>query len=203
MFELKAARKIASTLEGNLVSAQNHTHIINYNHVGATVCDSILQAGLNYNNVVKPRIRNILVLYANYETTSSFLDLINRFGLDNIIKWQNEVKIKRIKALLTLFKTENLETEVNIKHWLFNKESEAKLLQINGIGPKTVDYLKKLIGINSIPIDRHLIHFAKEIGLMETDYQYLQKVFKYAADLMSIEHSTFDSMVWSFLSQKK
>src|ERR1700739_2726243 len=48
-------------------------HDGNYDHMGATISDSILQAGLTYESVVRPRIKHIRANYPEGRTTSAFL----------------------------------------------------------------------------------------------------------------------------------
>ena len=49
----------------------------NYNHMGATITDSILQAGTKYDTVVKPKVQNLRNLYPEVRTTSDFQKLID------------------------------------------------------------------------------------------------------------------------------
>jgi hypothetical protein len=46
-----------------------------------------------------------------------------------------------------------------------------KLLSIKGIGPKTVDYFKILVGVSTAAIDRHLLNFLKLAGLTPAGYR--------------------------------
>jgi hypothetical protein len=48
----------------------------NYNHIGATVADAVLQANLRYKTHVKPRVNRILAQYPESRTTSSVLTLL-------------------------------------------------------------------------------------------------------------------------------
>ena len=48
-----------------------------YDHMGATISDSILQAGTKYETVVRPRINRIRQTYPEVKTTSSFRNLLN------------------------------------------------------------------------------------------------------------------------------
>lgn len=45
----------------------------NYDHMGATIADAILQSGLKYDSVVRPRIKKIREIYPQANTTSAFL----------------------------------------------------------------------------------------------------------------------------------
>lgn len=52
----------------------NNTRNLTNNNMGATIIDGILQAGLNYKNVVKPRVDKFKNEYRNVKTTSEFYD---------------------------------------------------------------------------------------------------------------------------------
>ncbi|TOO24339.1 hypothetical protein CGH40_22920, partial [Vibrio parahaemolyticus] len=75
-----------------------------------------------------------------------------------------------------------------------------ELQTLNGIGPKTVDYMKCLVGIDSVAVDRHIKSFAKAAGIERFDYDFLRDVFCSAADLLSISRRSFDSWVWRTLA---
>ena len=70
-----------------------------YFHMGATITDSILQAGINYENVVYPRIYKLLSLFPEYKTTSDFIILMQTIPLRELIVWNNERKLDLIKQL--------------------------------------------------------------------------------------------------------
>jgi len=56
-----------------------------YEHMGAIIVDGILQAGLKYETVVKPRVISVMEKYPNHTTTSSFKTLCKEQGIKNII----------------------------------------------------------------------------------------------------------------------
>ena len=43
------------------------------------------------------------------------------------------------------------------------------LLEINGVGRKTIDYMKLLSGQQAIPIDRHMFQFLEIAGVLTAD----------------------------------
>lgn len=61
--------KIGDSFSFNSDNSRNPTH----NNMGATIIEGILQAGLNYNNVVKPRVIKFKNEYREYTTTTHFL----------------------------------------------------------------------------------------------------------------------------------
>ena len=112
--QIRKAEKLIQYIyktEHNFVPVTQRTP---YNHMGATIVDSILQAGLNYKTVVYPRVKKLLLFYPDYKTTCDFLILIQTIPLTNLINWTNEVKINRIKELSWFLYNNSIETEANL-----------------------------------------------------------------------------------------
>ena len=73
-----------------------------YLHMGATLCDAILQAGLNYEMVVEPRIRRILAEYPDAKTTTAFADVVDKVGASAVLGFQGGPKPERLRELVAL-----------------------------------------------------------------------------------------------------
>lgn len=202
MYELKEARKIANNIKNIPCSNQPMFLVPVYNHVGATITDTILQAGLNYRTIVKPRVDRLIESWPAENTTTAFIELISKYSLSALINWNNSSKLARILRVTNLLNKEKLETEYEIANWLLHENCIDILRSFDGIGPKTIDYLKKLVGFDTIPIDRHLINYAIESGVTESKYYKLQKIYQYAADLSNMNYSQFDKLIWNYMSNK-
>jgi hypothetical protein len=63
-----------------------------------------------------------------------------------------------------------IDTEEELKSWLSGDNNLPRLRVLKGIGPKTVDYCKILVGISTSAIDRHLLNFLKMAGLTPINY---------------------------------
>lgn len=74
--------------------------------------------------------------------------------------------------------------------------------RVKGIGPKTVDYMACLVGVDCIAVDRHIRGFAECVGLEDDSYGYLREVFSFAADLLSVSRRDFDSNIWHHQAKK-
>ena len=57
------------------LSIDNSRNLTN-NNMGATIIDGVLQSGLNYNNVVKPRVDKFKNENRDVKTTTEFYNLI-------------------------------------------------------------------------------------------------------------------------------
>jgi hypothetical protein len=176
---------------------------IPYNHMGATVVDAMLQAGLRYETVVKPRVDKIQEEYPEARTTSGFSDLISKKDLKKIIDWKNDIKLSRIIDVTNFFLKEGIETEAQLRLWLENDQNLPKLDAVKGVGDKTLDYFKFLTGIPTTAIDRHLLNFLKDAGITTNSYQEAKEIVNDTADFLKVDRTLLDHSVWKHMSEKK
>ncbi|MEP7457520.1 hypothetical protein [Phyllobacterium sp. SB3] len=203
---LVAARRVADYAMEMGAAINRETVRASYDHMGAVLADSVLQAGLNYRSVVLPRVAAILDRFPNHDCTSKLVELIEGGETSSFLNWQHPEKIGRFEALVRFLSRQSVENVVVLKHRLQDGSFILPLREVRGIGPKTVDYMQCLVGIDSIAVDRHVRTFAKRVGVIEDDYDFLRSVFCNAADLLSVSRRDFDAWVWrreSTLSTKQ
>lgn len=169
-------------------------------HLGAVLADSILQAGLNYQTVVRVRINRIVQLYPEAATLAGTTRLIESECVNEFLLWKHPEKISRFIKLVRVLRQHDVEDTYRLRHWLQNDNRQNVLLAIAGIGPKTVDYMSCLVGIDCIAVDRHVRAFVSDAGIRICDYYGLQRVVSYAADLLDVSRRDFDSWIWSTFS---
>lgn len=174
-----------------------------YNNMAATLSDAILQAGMNYKTVVMPRISDILYRYSNFTSTCDFIILFQTVPIEQIIKWKNKKKQNTLCNLAWLLYNEGVNSEEDFRQWGRASENEEKLLALDGIGYKTVDYLKLLSGLETIPVDRHLFKFLKDSEIPITTYYDASYIFKSAAKELNIEERLLDKIIWDYMSSRK
>ena len=174
-----------------------------YAHMGATICDSILQAGLNYRTVVAPRVRAVLRRWPSANTTTSFWRMLRRFDIRSVIDWRNAEKPRRILELTEFCLERGLETETCLQSWLLDDANADSLRTVRGVGPKTVDYLKMLVGLPAVAVDRHLRTFVSWAGLSLSDYDAISAVVSQAADLLGVHRGSLDHAIWSYVSSSR
>jgi hypothetical protein len=195
-----AARTIADyfacavTIEGELER-------ISYNHMGATLTDTVLQAGLNYRSVVLPRVRHVLVEYPDAQTTTKFWTVLREIGPNTVLRWSHPEKIDRLNRLIELLLAYTIETEAQLSEWLSSNAATEELLSLKGIGPKTVDYLKILVGIPTIAVDRHVKALFKILDLEFSGYEDFRSVLCHAAEILRIPAHILDGIIWQHLSK--
>lgn len=200
--ELSNVQKLFDYIQINEKMFDPVTQRTPYYHMGATITDSILQAGLNYKNVVYPRVAKLLKEFEDYKTTCDFIILFQTIPLNDLINWNNTVKLERITELSWFLYKNKIENEDNLSLWLNADDNIIKLLQIKGIGPKTIDYLKMLSGKQAIPIDRHLFGFLNLAGVFVKTYEEAHSIYCKVAEILNIKLYELDKKVWVFMSKQ-
>ena len=178
----------------------------NYNHMGATVADAVLQANMRYKTHVEPRIERIRDYYPEATTTSAVLAQLKKTPTTNFLNWNGKDRADRFDAIIRILKLENIETEYDLKRIFASDRAEGfkqKLLSINGVGLKTVDYLKILIGLPTSAINRHLLSFLEEAAIYVANYNEAQEIIDGTADLLQIDRAIFDHSIWHYMSDRQ
>lgn len=193
---LLAARRIADHAKDEGALFDEKFPRTTCDHLGAVLADSVLQAGLNYTTVVRPRVQAILRAHPTRNTISSLVSLIRDGKTSAFLNWRHHEKVRRFEALVAFMVDWGIEDVKDLRGRLASDEFRDAIQAVNGIGPKTVDYMACLIGIDSIAVDRHVRTFAKTVGVENADYQFLRKSFCCAADLLSLPRREFDAWLW-------
>lgn len=198
----ESVSKVVSFFSNNFNSYETVTQRLPYNHMGATITDAILQAGMNYKNVVYPRILNILTKYPCYTTTCDFIILFQTIPIEEITNWRNKKKLQLICDLSWNFFDKGVNNERQLSEWLNYSDNTDELLKITGIGYKTIDYLKLLSGCQVIPIDRHMFQFLKIAGVCVKTYKEASEILKRVANILDIKESIVDFQIWSYMANR-
>lgn len=193
---LLAARRIADHAKDEGALWEQRAPRATCEHLGAILADSVLQAGLNYTTVVRPRVLAILRNYPEADTMSALLDLIEERKTREFLNWSHHEKVARFEGLVAFLKDWEIEDADDLRTNLAAEQFCIAIQTINGVGPKTVDYMACLVGIDSIAVDRHVRTFAKTVGVVSNDYHFLRRSFCCAADLLELPRREFDAWLW-------
>lgn len=197
--DLAAAQKIADFLSSK-ITFEHQLGRACYGHMGATLTDTVLQAGLSYRSVVLPRVRYVLTAYPDAKTTTSFWEILCAVGPHTVLRWSHPEKIGRLNRLIDLLRARGVETEPELAEWLSSIAISEELLSLKGIGPKTVDYLKILVGIPTVAVDRHVRTLFKTLELDYDEYDDLRSLVCRAAGILGVQPHVLDGVVWQFFS---
>jgi hypothetical protein len=168
--------------------------------MGALLVDAILQAGLNYRIVVAPRVESVLSRFPEARTTVAFRRVLLRHSPAGVLQWHHHEKPRRLWELTTHLVENCVFTKNALTTWLTHHSNLTGLTSIPGIGPKTVDYMKQLCGIDAIAVDRHIRRFVTRAGVSTTSYSATKLIVEHAADLLEVPRSVLDRAIWEFES---
>jgi hypothetical protein len=178
-----------------------HTQIdCNYGHVGATLADAVLQSNNNYELNVRHRITRIRKVYARETSLQDLIRLLQKITAQEFLNWNGTRKPETFLDLVDLLGREGVNTEGDLRKWLQREGSSAKLGDIRFVGPKTVDYLKILVGLSNAAMDRHLLGFLERAGIGRLNYARGQEVVHRTADLMEVDRAHLDHSIWRYMS---
>jgi endonuclease III len=195
------ARKLAVYISNNSdISIETPIECPYRNHIGALFIDIIIQSGVNYRYVVVPRVYQILENYPQASSVNNFAMIIDENGLENVMKWNHHVKLKRMSDLILFCQKKGINYSEDLKEFLVSSDNREEFLKIKGIGKKTLDYLLKLLNIETVAVDRHIFSFVEEAGIESNNYDNVKLIVEYAADLMNISRRTIDYSIWSYKS---
>jgi hypothetical protein len=168
-------------------------------HVGAIITDAVLQAGMNYERVVRKRVDAVKAIEAA-ATTRGFLAELRRRGPANVLAWQGGRKPQCALSLAELLHREGVDSVDDLRSWLQRAGSFSKLRTIAGIGPKTVDYLKILVGLPAVAVDVHLSKLLAAADVPLGSYETQRSILEGAADRLGMNRSAFDYSVWKVMA---
>ena len=173
-----------------------------YDHIGATVADAILQANRHYVSFVTPRVQRIRNRFPSDPTTAAALAILRSTSTIDFLGVNDPIRAARFEAVLALFTQEGVETEADLREWLVHREGIVKVQTIVGIGPKTADYFKILVGLPESAMDRHLFGFLDLAGVTAVGYRGAQTTINAAADLLGMNRAHFDHSIWQYMSRR-
>jgi endonuclease III len=191
----KLANHVRSTLgEGPFIRAGG------WHHMGAVICDAVLQQARHYERWVLPRVKELQSAWPDARTVTRFRARAAEGELSAVLRTTNRRKLAAIVAITDLLAASGVETRDALRAWLKEDTSRSALLAVHGVGPKTVDYLGSLVGGSHVAVDVHLRAFARQAGVGATTYHGLRRVYEAAADRLGHDRGGLEHAVWNHMS---
>lgn len=173
----------------------------NCGHIGAMLVETAVQAGLNYERVVVPRVKAFLKAHPDAATVSVMRALLDAVPANKLLGLENTRKCAVLRDVTHLLSDEGVETSDDLRRWLESDHSRAKLLQIHGVKVKTAAYLRLLAGLPAIAIDVHLRNAAAGLGIRGSD-ETLERLYTLAAEKAGRRLADVDGSVWQAMSDE-
>ena len=123
------------------------------------------------------------------------------FPLTELVAWKNSKKLQRISNLSWFLYMNGIENEDQLAKWLDIEKTINLLRKVDGIGPKTIDYLKILSGNQAVAIDRHLFVFLELAGIPHCSYQDAALIYGKAAGVLDMSQYELDKQVWLYMAK--
>src|SRR5690606_10445797 len=120
--------------------------------------------------VVRPRVLSILERYPDATNISALRFHTEKVGAATFLNWHHAEKVSRFQSLVDFLGAMGIEEVEDLRIGLSDRGFRRRLNSINGIGPKTVDYMGCLVGLDFIAVDRHVRAFAASAGVNNQDY---------------------------------
>lgn len=136
----------------------------------------------------------------NYVRLSDLKRLLLTISVQEFLNWQGTRKPGVFLELVNLLSCEGLDSEEDLRNWLFLEENKEKFFAIRFIGEKTADYLKILVGLPNVAIDRHLLNFIELANLGKLTYGLAHQLLHQATQLMNINPSHLDHSIWLYMA---
>ncbi len=124
-------------------------------------------------------------------------------GADKLLNWKHPEKLQRIISAAKFFMNQGIETEADLKDWLQKPQNITRLKQLRGVGEKTADYFKILVGIPAVAMDRHLFAFLEKAQLNGNDYRTAQMIISRVSEKIGVKSSYLDHSIWKYMSTGK
>jgi hypothetical protein len=132
-----------------------------YDHIGAKLADAVLQSSVRYEVFVRPRVNRIAADCPTGRTTSGFLALLRSEGPTKVLNLKAGRKLRTIVELAQFLVDRRVETTTDLSSWLQAAGNPSSLMTVHGVGPKTVSFLKLLVGLDAIAVDRQILRFVE------------------------------------------
>ncbi|MFF9456437.1 HhH-GDP family DNA glycosylase [Streptomyces flaveolus] len=191
----KLAKHVRSTLgEGPFLRAGG------WHHMGAVICDAVLQQARHYRRWVRPRVEELQAAWPDARTVTGFRAHAAEGRLGAVLRTTNRRKLAAIVAITDLLAASGVDTRDELRAWLTEDTSRSALLAVHGVGPKTVDYLSSLVGGAHVAVDVHLRSFARQAGVGATTYHELRRIYEETADRLGQDRGGLEHAVWNHMS---
>ncbi len=169
-----------------------------YDHIGALLADLCLQAGVNYDYIVRPRVEYILERFPSSACVEGLRGALASVDIGEFLRWKGQTKIRLFGAVLEALEYRYIQDVGDLSSWTCTTEARETLLRIHGFGRKTFDYLRLLCGFESIPMDRHLLRFLDLAGVDSRlfDYDAAQELLLTACRQVGLEPYKAERGLW-------
>lgn len=145
---------------------------------------------------MRPRVLRVIAKYPDAVTASAFANVLESDSPAIVIGVQNARKLGTIVDLTQLLIKEKVETCSDLRAWLSVPSTAAVLDAVHGVGPKTISFLKLLVGLEAIAVDIHIRRFAAAAGVTSGTSEEIEALLIAAGRQHFLSAEQVDQLVW-------
>lgn len=171
-----------------------------YNNPFLIIADAVLSINRQYNTFVKPRIELLKIKFNEINNLDEIYEFICSRGKEEFMNLWNYNHLQRVELLIEIIKffieyrkENNFGDDLKaMKHWAHSK----KELPIRGIGFKTNQYLRMMLGVSTVKPDVHLHRAVKEAVSKKVSDKEVVSIIESAANKLNLEATSLDHAIW-------
>lgn len=177
----------------------------NYENAVLVCLDSVLSINRKYYTFVVPRITYFQNKYPNITTLEKLIKLIDTVKIDGFTECWNYNHPDRVKILYDLcnrlIEISNLYKDKNELLSLRNWASKSSVrdydnFAVNGIGFTTFQYIRMLLGANTVKPDVHIKNKISEIIGRKANDKYSVELFENACNELKLNIADVEHYIW-------
>ena len=167
-------------------------------HIGAKLADATLQRGVNYENMVRRRVADVADRFPEANTTSGLLRVLKKRGAPAVLQMQAGAKPSTFLALAKVLDERSVETVADLRSFLSDRWHANSLRRVKGVGPKTVSFLKLLVGLDAVAVDMHILAALQEAGVPPCDPSEAEALIGLVANRLGKRMTDIDALIWQY-----
>ncbi len=171
-----------------------------YEHIGAKLADATLQRGVNYERTVRRRVERMVDEYPEAGTTSGLLRLLKKVGAPTMLQMAAGAKPHTFLWLAKELAAREIDTVSELTIFLSDRWHANSLRRVKGVGPKTVSFLKLVVGLDAVAVDMHVLAALKAAGVPPCDPSEAEQLLTLVARRLGMSVSEVDALIWQHQS---
>lgn len=197
----------------------------NYDNAVLIILDAVLTINRNYLIFVKPRVLRFRNEFSNIKTLDQMIELIDKIGDEkfgsDILRYKDLERVHLLKTVLNEFKQylqeinssnnldglDSIDNLEGLRIWAkslnLQNLKKDRIFSIKGIGLSTIQYLRMLLGINTMMPDRHIESWIKEVlNLNKINVKDYINLLEQASLQMNISCIKIAEYIWALKNPK-
>lgn len=189
----------------------------NYTNPVLIILDAVLAINRNYLTFVKPRVMSFKENYGDkIDNINKMLEFMESMGLEmfskNILQYDDPIRMELLKKVLEEFKHYgkkiNIDNDLAImRKWAedfdINDVKNDRIFNVKGIGLSTIQYLRMLLGIDTMMPDRHIKSWVMEaLNINKIGKKNYIRLLENTSNRLDISCRDIVELIWALKNPK-